>query len=52
MAQESSRQIGSPVDRKQVKIEEPIRMTGAYTVEVHLGQGVNASVKIEVEAQE
>jgi large subunit ribosomal protein L9 len=52
IAEEIGRQIGSVVDRKQVKIEEPIRMTGAYAVEVHLGQGVNASVKIEVEAQE
>ena len=52
IAEEIGRLIGTAVDRKQVKIEEPIRMTGAFTVEVHLGQGVNASVKIEVEAQE
>jgi large subunit ribosomal protein L9 len=44
--------LGMEVDRKHVKIDEPIKMTGAYTVEIHLGQGVNAAVKIEVEAQE
>ncbi len=43
--------LGADVDRKQVKIEEPIKMTGAYTVEIHLGHSVNASVKVEVEAQ-
>jgi large subunit ribosomal protein L9 len=43
--------LGMEVDRKQVKIEEPIKMTGAYTVEIHLGHSVNASVKVEVEAQ-
>ncbi|MDR2017652.1 MAG: 50S ribosomal protein L9 [Syntrophobacterales bacterium] len=49
-------EIGSilsvPVDRKQIRMDEVIKMTGAYTVEIHLGQGVNAEVKIEVEAQE
>jgi large subunit ribosomal protein L9 len=49
---EISRALGMPVDRKQVKFEETIKMTGSYTVEVHLGQGVNAEVKIEVESQD
>ncbi len=44
--------LGMEVDRKQVKIDEPIKMTGAYTVEIHLGHAVNAAVKVEVEAQE
>jgi large subunit ribosomal protein L9 len=44
--------VGLAIDRKQVKIDEAIKMTGAFTVEVHLGQGVNAAVKIEVEANE
>jgi large subunit ribosomal protein L9 len=52
VAEEIGRLTGMTIDRKHVKIDEPIRMTGAFTVEVHLGQGINASVKIEVEAQE
>jgi len=44
--------LGLAIDRKQVKIEDAIKMTGAFTVEVHLGQGINAPVKIEVEAHE
>ena len=52
VAEGVGRILGTPVDRKQVKMDETIKMTGAYTVEIHLGQGVNAEVKIEVEAQE
>jgi large subunit ribosomal protein L9 len=40
------------VDKKLIRIAEPIKMTGAYTVEVHLQQDVNAGVKIEVEKEE
>jgi len=52
VAEEVARILETPVDRKQIKMDETIKMTGAYTVEIHLGQGVNAEVKIEVEAQE
>ena len=52
VAEEVGKVLGMPVDRKQVRLDETIKMTGAYTVEIHLGQGVNAEVKIEVEAQE
>lgn len=52
VAEEIQKVIGTPVDRKHVKIDEPIKMTGAYSVELHLGHGVNAPVKIEVEAKE
>lgn len=37
------------IDKRLVRFEEPIKMTGAYTVDVHLEEGVHASVKIEVE---
>ncbi|HEY3275409.1 MAG TPA: 50S ribosomal protein L9 [Syntrophorhabdaceae bacterium] len=50
IAEEIKTVVGLAIDRKQVKISEPIKMTGAFTVEVHLGQAVNAEVKIEVEA--
>lgn len=43
---------GIEIDKKLIRIDEPIKMTGAYTVEVHLQQDVNASVKIEVEKEE
>lgn len=37
------------IDKKLVKIGEHIKMTGAYTVEIHLAEGVHANVKVEVE---
>jgi large subunit ribosomal protein L9 len=43
---------GIEIDKKLIRIEEPIKMTGTYTVEVHLQQNVNAGVKIEVEKEE
>ena len=52
VAEEVGKVLGMPVDRKQIRLDETIKMTGAYTVGIHLGQGVNAEVKIEVEAQE
>jgi len=52
IAEEIKHVMGMDVDKKHVKIDEPIKMIGAYTVEVHLGQGVNAAVKIEVEEHE
>lgn len=43
---------GIEIDKKLIRIEEPIKMTGVYTVAVHLTPDVNASVKIEVEKEE
>lgn len=43
---------GVEIDKKFIRIDEPIKMTGTYTVGVHLNQNVNASVKIEVQKKE
>jgi len=43
---------GIEIDKKLIRIDEPIKMTGAHTIEVHLQQGVDAGVKIEVEKEE
>jgi large subunit ribosomal protein L9 len=39
------------IDKRLVRFGETIKMTGAYTVDVHLDEGVHASVKIEVEKE-
>ncbi len=39
---------GVIVDRKQVRLEEPIRSVGTHEVQVHLHPEVNASVAVEV----
>jgi large subunit ribosomal protein L9 len=43
--------LGIEVDRKSIRLDEPIKMTGAYTVDVHLEKGVSAQVKVEVEQE-
>jgi large subunit ribosomal protein L9 len=43
---------GAEIDKKSVRLEEPIKMAGAYTIEIHLEQGINAEIKIEVEQEE
>ncbi len=44
--------LGIDVDKKHILVDEPIKMTGAYTVTVHLDEGVNAQLKVEVEKEE
>src|SRR6187431_105825 len=36
---------GLKVDKKKIRLEEPIRETGSYMVEIEVGGGVTASVK-------
>jgi large subunit ribosomal protein L9 len=43
--------LGIEVDRKSIRLDEPIKMTGAYTVDIHLEKGVSAQVKVEVEQE-
>ena len=43
---------GYTVDRRRIRLPEPIKSVGVYTVPVHLGVGVDAQVSITVEAEE
>ncbi len=44
---------GLKVDRRKVRLEEPIRETGTFMVEVEVGGGATAAVKtIVAEAKE
>ena len=40
------------LDRRTVRLEEPIKMTGVYSVEIHLEKGVVAQLKLEVEEEQ
>jgi large subunit ribosomal protein L9 len=40
------------INRKSVRIDEPIKSTGVHTLEIHLEQNVTATVKIEVEKKD
>ncbi len=42
---------GAAVDRKHVRLEEPIRSVGTHDVAVHLHPDVNATVTVEVVPQ-
>jgi large subunit ribosomal protein L9 len=39
------------LDRRALRFDEPIKMTGAYTVEAHLEKGVIARLKLEIEEE-
>jgi large subunit ribosomal protein L9 len=43
---------GVEIDKKNVRIEEPIKMTGTHSIEIHIEQDVNATIKVEVEKEE
>jgi large subunit ribosomal protein L9 len=42
---------GAAVDRKHVRLEEPIRSVGTHDVTIHLHPDVNATVTVEVVPQ-
>jgi large subunit ribosomal protein L9 len=44
-------QQGFPVDRRRIRLEEPIKAIGEFVVPVHLGVGVNSQVTVVVEAE-
>lgn len=41
-------QLGEEVDRHQVRLDDPIRSVGTHSVEVHLHEGVDARLSVEV----
>lgn len=52
IAEEIEKLTGVGIDKKQIRIAEPIKMTGSYTVEIHIRSDVNAGVKVEVAQEE
>ncbi|HVN24313.1 MAG TPA: 50S ribosomal protein L9 [Syntrophorhabdales bacterium] len=51
LAEAIKQALGIEIDRKSVRLDEPIKMTGAYTIDVHLDKGISAQVKVEVEQE-
>jgi len=39
------------IDRRALRLDEPLRMTGVYTVEAHLEKGIIAQVRLEIEEE-
>lgn len=44
--------LGVAIERRRIKLDEPIKRLGEYKVTVQLGVGVNAEVTVAVEAEE
>jgi large subunit ribosomal protein L9 len=42
---------GFSVERRRIRLEEPIKSIGEHTVPIHLGVGVDAKVTVIVEAE-
>ncbi len=51
IAEEISRKVGQPIDKRHVELEEPIRHLGTYKVPVRVGSKVVPSVTVVVEAE-
>ena len=39
------------IDKKTIELKSPIKSTGIYEVEIKLGHGIHATLKVDVEAQ-
>ena len=46
------REAGVPIDHRAIRLEEPLKTLGMFPVEVRLGRGVVATLKVWVVAQE
>jgi large subunit ribosomal protein L9 len=51
LAEAIKHELGLELDRKSIRLDEPIKMTGAYTVAIHLGKAISAQLKVEVEQE-
>ena len=51
LAEAIKQTLAIEIDRKSIRLDEPIKMTGAYTVDIHLEKGISAQLKVEVEQE-
>jgi large subunit ribosomal protein L9 len=51
VAEELSRAIGSPVDKKKIDIEKSLRKTGSYEVGVKLASDINPQITVVIEEE-
>jgi large subunit ribosomal protein L9 len=49
IAEQIEKQSGHPMDKRKIKLDEPIRLLGAHQVAVGLGSGVSAEVTVVLE---
>jgi large subunit ribosomal protein L9 len=51
IADELSRLTGFDIDKKKVKLEEPLHHLGSYDVMINLGTGTEAKIKVVIEEE-
>ena len=51
VAQALKEKYGIELDKKQIDIHPPIKQTGEYDIDIKLGHGIHATLKLIVEAE-
>jgi large subunit ribosomal protein L9 len=49
IAEQLSAQLGQPIDRRKIELENPIRQLGTHEVTIRLHRAVSAVVKVDVQ---
>ena len=52
IAKASKDQNGVVIDRRKIKLDQPLKQTGKHDVIVHFGPGVEATLSVTIEAKE
>ena len=51
VAEELSRRLGEPVDKRRIELTEPIRQLGTFQVPIRLHRAVTATLTVDVQAE-
>jgi large subunit ribosomal protein L9 len=51
IAENIKRALDIDINKKDIRLAEPIKNTGAHEVDIHLEKGVQSQLKIEIEAE-
>ena len=49
IAEQLSAQLGQPIDKRRIELDEPIRHLGTFQVTIRLHRAVSAAVKVDVQ---
>lgn len=51
IAENIKKMLDIDINKKDIRLSEPIKNTGAHEVDIHLEKGVQSQLKIEIEAE-
>ena len=51
IAQAIKEQLNIEIDKKHIELKKPIKSTGVFTIDIKLGHGIHAFVKLEVKGE-